>query len=208
MVYMPAAVLALFPVGEIKYPDHTLQPKARRIYFTNDSKLQYTLAGEVKAAGTGNGRSHSQSKAERTEPCRITLWSVYSPHFHSAQDPRELCHSHPRSSHPNRILKSLTDTSTDQLKLDLSPFKVSPQGMLDYVKLTIKPNPTATKTPHCRLYLSSTHHSTGALFSPGMPQRGLWLHLGFFCISHCVAKGLAQWMCLRRNRSGCLGDGL
>lgn len=56
---MPAAVLALFPVGEIKYPDHTLQPKARRIYFTNDSKLQSTLAGEVKAAGTGNSRSHS-----------------------------------------------------------------------------------------------------------------------------------------------------
>lgn len=28
---MPAAVLALFPFGDIKYPDHTLQPRARRI---------------------------------------------------------------------------------------------------------------------------------------------------------------------------------
>lgn len=86
MVYLPAAVLVLFPVREIKYPDHTLQPRARRIYFTNDSKLQSTLAGEVKAAGTGNSQSHSQSRAERTELCRITLWSAYSPHFYSAQD--------------------------------------------------------------------------------------------------------------------------
>lgn len=153
------------------------------------------------------GHIHSQRQREHS-PAGLPCGQCILPTFTQLRIPGNRAIHDPRSSHPNRILKSLTDTSTDQLKLDLSPLKVSPPGMLDYVKLTIKPNPTATKTPHCRLYLSSTHHSMGALFSPGVPQCGLWLHLGFFYIFHCVAKGFAQWMCLRRNGSGCLGDGL